>query len=294
MKGAGEEMDMSHYTLSRPAMLVIAVESALRWAQNASVQRDCPAKFQIGERPSSHPPQLMGTTCEPWLNREAISALEVLLLPQHKVLEWSSGSGSLWALRRTAHVHTVEHNSEWLTAVRAKVESAGLTGSWTVMHEPCRPIRRKSCDGWAFGQDSVNDYSRYETAPQRVGAGPWDLVVVDGRSRRNCTMLAVGANGGVPLVNSKANGLVLIDNAERRRYLPAAAHIPRSWLCVEFKNRVDTTVLWMACEASDGPSGHHCARAKRELTRILTAAAGGRGRSLVQPPRSGWCARHAP
>ena len=32
--------------------------------------------FQIGSRPSSHPPGLMGTACEPWLNREAIRALD--------------------------------------------------------------------------------------------------------------------------------------------------------------------------------------------------------------------------
>mmetsp|Transcript_42566 Transcript_42566/g.43128 ORF Transcript_42566/g.43128 Transcript_42566/m.43128 type:complete len:214 (-) Transcript_42566:859-1500(-) len=82
-----------------PDRLATAVAMAARMFQTgAYMQLVCPDKQKLGFRPSDHIASKIGTTCEPWQNREMIGVLDHVLDPSMVALEWSTGSGTVCAL----------------------------------------------------------------------------------------------------------------------------------------------------------------------------------------------------
>lgn len=84
----------------------------------------CPAGSRVGGRPKRHVPHLIGTTCEPWMARNAITLLHELLLPGvAKALEWSTGSSTTWLLNgHVASLASIEHHQQWAEDMRAAIE----------------------------------------------------------------------------------------------------------------------------------------------------------------------------
>lgn len=227
-----------------------------------------------GGRRGGHTHDRVGTLCEPWLVRHAITALDQLLEPHHRGLEWSSGSSTLWNLVRLAGLHTVEHEKEWLAAVRAKVSllPANVARRWTVVHVPCVELRRGGCKGLAVHnpfapQNSYNDYvatPRRRLLPHILVAEPafpgWDYVVVDGRSRAACMREATSDD---TVLLNRAHGLLVLDNADAPFHV---VNVSADWLGVSFRNDVQRTDVWMVCS----PSQAGCRQARRELRQMLS------------------------
>ena len=98
------------YHQSLPGRLAEAVFIATELKRtNSYLQLICPRDQALGGRPSDHTPALIGTTCEAWANREWMEVLWHVVDRNMMAVEWSSGSGSLWILRRGLTLHTIEH-----------------------------------------------------------------------------------------------------------------------------------------------------------------------------------------
>ena len=98
------------YHHSLPGRLAEAVFVATELRRSDSYfQLICPSNQEIGMRPPDHIPPAIGTTCEAWANREWMEVVWQVVDRNMMALEWSSGSGSLWTLRRGLTLHTVEH-----------------------------------------------------------------------------------------------------------------------------------------------------------------------------------------
>lgn len=84
----------------------------------------CPADSRVGGRPKRHVPHKIGTTCEPWMSRNAITLLHELLLPgTAKALEWSTGSSTTWLLNgHVSSLVSIEHHQKWAEDMRAAIE----------------------------------------------------------------------------------------------------------------------------------------------------------------------------
>lgn len=101
---------VTDYHQSLPGRLAEAVFVATELRRsNSYLQLMCPDNQAIGGRPSDHTPPAIGTTCEAWANREWMEVVWQVVDRNMMALEWSSGSGSLWTLRRGLTLHTVEH-----------------------------------------------------------------------------------------------------------------------------------------------------------------------------------------
>ena len=75
VEGVGSEAQAKEeaqaYLSSRPRCFVAAVELAQREAAlGAYEEQRCPVALALGARGPDHPPHLIGTPCEPWMNRE--------------------------------------------------------------------------------------------------------------------------------------------------------------------------------------------------------------------------------
>jgi precorrin-6B methylase 2 len=130
--------------------------------------------------------QAIGPSGEPvpWYTYSAIYFLTGRVRPEMRVFEYGSGNSTLWWAARVATVVACEHDAKWFSIMSSKMP-ANVTY-----------LRRDLADGYAAAileSDTM-----------------FDVVVVDGRDRV--------ASCSAGLQRLKPNGVVIWDNAERRRY----------------------------------------------------------------------------
>ena len=132
----------------------------------------------------------------PWLTEGAIRFLESFLKPEMRVLEFGAGASTLWLADRVAEVVSVEGAKPWHDLLTEECKS--------------RPnVRLIFCE-------------RYNGPQREYPDGYFDLVLVDGRNRARCF-----ADSDRVL---RSGGVMMLDNSERKKYLPFFEHYPHpSW-----------------------------------------------------------------
>lgn len=140
-----------------------------------------------------------------------------------RILEFGSGSSTIFLLSRGATVTTVEHHEGWAEAVQ-EVASARELGDRLTLLRRDRPYANV-VDGFAEG-------TRF------------DILLLDGRERIECLRRAL------PLV--APDGLVLLDDAQRDRYWPAF-RLLADRACVTFESATCQTAIWALGEARADP-----------------------------------------
>lgn len=82
----------------------------------------CGRAVQLGARGSKQTIPTCGSLCEAFIARQSIMIIDKVLRRDMNVLEFSTGSSTLWYLMRVAKLVSVEHCGGWLDAVRGKIE----------------------------------------------------------------------------------------------------------------------------------------------------------------------------
>lgn len=126
----------------------------------------------------------------PWYTYAAIHFLEERLKPTFRVFEYGCGNSTIWYSKRVSSVVAVEHDSDWVTRIAARTPPNAL-----VIHQPLH-------NGYV---EEITEH------------GIFDLVVIDGRRRPECGLLALQALG--------PQGVIVWDNSERQRYADAISRI---------------------------------------------------------------------
>ena len=132
----------------------------------------------------------------PWITRDAVEMLETFLDKTQNGFEWGSGNGTLWLLKRSKSLTSVEHHRAWADGVRAKLDQAG------VHNADYRHVEE----------------SRYVDVIDEFPDGHFDYVIVDGLFRD------IATEKSIPKLRS--GGLLVIDNVNW--YLPSESATPQS------------------------------------------------------------------
>jgi hypothetical protein len=132
----------------------------------------------------------------PWITRDAVKMLEAWLHKTQTGFEWGSGNGTLWLLKRSKSVTSVEHHRAWAESVRKRLFYAGVRNA---------DYRHVEEAGYVDVIDEFPD-------------GHFDYVIVDGLFRD------IATSKSIPKLRS--GGLLLIDNANW--YLPSDSKTPLS------------------------------------------------------------------
>lgn len=256
-----------------PARLAEAVFVATMLKLSGSYhQLFCPADQELGERPANHKPSLVGQLCEPWQNRELVEVLWNVLDSTMVGLEWSSGSGTAWLLRRgMRELHSVEHCKPWLEKIGSVFKAIDQDGRWHPHH--VARADGKGCDqslddDWETMERIFGEYARFPRTQLQKKYAPegFDLVEVDGRFRDGCIVQAASLDDpSRPMLIRPDYGMLLLDNAERLMYRKTA-ELPSHWLVVSFTNSIDETAIWMACPTSDDV---FCLRARKRIAQYM-------------------------
>ena len=148
----------------------------------------------------------------PWWTFDAADAVAAHLVgrPGARVLEWGSGSSTLWLAARAASVDSIEHDPEWAEAMRPRLPATVRLHVHPPVPDP-QPATPSAKRGFAG-----LDFTEYVAAADAL-PGTFDLVVVDGRAREAC--LPRAADRLAP------HGLVVVDNVDRERYRTAIADL---------------------------------------------------------------------
>lgn len=120
----------------------------------------------------------------PWISYDARRLLTRLLPREAAVLEFGSGSSTLWFGRHFQSVFSVEHDAEWYSQVQLMLRQAKLTNVHYFLHE--EPA-----------------YSRFDEAADRQ----FDFVLIDGIVRSACVMTA--------LQRVKPDSVLYLDNSDK-------------------------------------------------------------------------------
>ena len=141
-----ERMPLNSTSLpQRLAHAVMIVAENLRAGSYSELH--CPKEQELGLRPPDHTRDVIGSKCEAWIARGMLMVLEFFLDPSMRGLEWSSGSGSIWSLRRLRSLHSVEHDLEWLNHVKklAATHVPHLYNKWTTAGVACVDVTAGAC-----------------------------------------------------------------------------------------------------------------------------------------------------
>ncbi len=144
----------------------------------------------------------------PWIARDAVKALEDSLDKTQVGFEWGSGNGTLWLLKRSKSLTSVEHHRAWADSVRKKLDSAGVHNA---------DYRHVEESGYV---DVIDEFADKH----------FDYVIVDGLFRDLAT------SKSIPKLRS--GGQLVIDNVNW--YLPSESTTPQS----RTKKEGPATELW--------------------------------------------------
>jgi hypothetical protein len=155
----------------------------------------------------------------PWIAWPCIDFIKSRVQPHHRVFEYGGGGSTMFFLNAGCYVTTVESSRWWADRLEVEVQKLGpaVRARWDLRFVPA---------------ENNDDPLIADYVAQVQSGGPWDVVMVDGWSRRKCFF--EGAK------HVSVGGILILDNADQQQYadVPSLmnngcwAHHPRRGLGV--------------------------------------------------------------
>lgn len=154
---------------------------------------------------------------EPWFVKGSIEWLEQRLQKDFSAYEWGSGASTIWIAKRVKNLVSIEHNEGWFSLVSEKLNEHKLTNV-------------------VLRYESLGD--NYTNSIKDSPDNNFDVIFIDGRMRLKCI------ENAKPKL--KSNGILLLDNANRKRYTGASSLL-ENWKLLDFKSLTNTwtTNIWI-------------------------------------------------
>ncbi len=145
---------------------------------------------ELFPRSEKHTPDLVGTSEEPWLTRDAVNILKSIYSPFGRLLEFGCGSSTLWWCKwMKPRFTSIEHDEEWYNKTKEALRLRCSLQKVNLLHIP--------------------DFDIYTTYLSNL-INEFDIVVVDGRKRVKCIKNSWGA--------VRVGGYLVLDNSDREYY----------------------------------------------------------------------------
>ena len=157
----------------------------------------------------------------PWWTLAAVQQVDAFIAERGgglSAFEYGAGASTFWLARRCRSVVTVEHDRGWWQKLAPDLEAVpNVTGNLVPPVADGAPRCAAGRAGWGG-----YDFSEYVHTIER-GRTKFDLIVIDGRARAACLLVAVEwlAPGG----------MIVFDNSNRRRYAAAIADSGLEGVC---------------------------------------------------------------
>lgn len=189
----------------------------------------------------------------PWLNYRVTRFIDKLIRPGMDVFEWGTGGSTCYFLSRQARLMSVENDPEWARMVEEHIAATFRDCEWTLRYIPGE--RKQFSDGGNFGskqeveqfrsrcpgQECVS-FRHYAEVISSYPDSSFDIVLVDGRARPACLLLAID--------KVRPGGYLVLDNSDRSHYRSAMAELNGTFKRKDFRGLcgyvavITTTSVW--------------------------------------------------
>lgn len=166
----------------------------------------------------------------PWMYIKAVHFIEYFLLSRKNpvVLEYGSGTSTIWFSRKAYKVYSIESNIQWGAAVLERLNKEHLKNVELILKPPVKNendnIPKKYT---SFYNEYVNkNFELYVNAPLILNQ-KFDLILIDGECRVACL------DNALRLI--KEDGIIVFDNSRRERYQEALKNIPKGYTLVKLE-----------------------------------------------------------
>lgn len=177
---------------------------------------------------------------EPWLCPDAIRSFKLLSKGLNRGLEYGSGRSTSFFAPYFHQYISIEHEEAWFDQVKDQLSDLPQVEYHLVKAEKEVPQQHLSSIEQIY--TSAKDYpvqdSLFRSYTQFILSFEdeyFDFVLVDGRARRTCTLNALG--------KIKSGGILILDNAERRRYAEVLDRL-RDWPQIFTTTGLTDTLIW--------------------------------------------------
>jgi predicted O-methyltransferase YrrM len=147
----------------------------------------------------------------PWWTYGAIDVVQERLEAldgKARVFEFGSGASTIWLGRRSAVVHSVEHDEFFAGIMRRVLVEADLADKVNLIEIHPAASDQPRVGSGRKGEDQF-EYADYVDTLAQVG-GEFDIICVDGRARVDCAQAA--------LKHMAPGGIIVWDDSQRPRY----------------------------------------------------------------------------
>ena len=142
--------------------------------------------------------------------------LDTHLKPGMKVFEWGAGRSTVFFAKHSVELITIEDNAKWHQKVSQKLSMQGFE---------------------RFEMKLITNEQEYIHAIDIYPDNYFDVVAVDGRERSECLRVA--------LSKVKPQGLLILDDSQRERYLPVIEELTvRAWKVTHYSYGFNRTSVW--------------------------------------------------
>lgn len=153
----------------------------------------------------------------PWINIGAFEFLKERLRPDMKVFEYCSGGSTLFFSKYVQEVISVEHDESWYQFILEKITK--MPNIKLYLKNPQLKVTDKYGSYYGKGWEN-HSFEEYVKVIEDYPDSYFDLIVIDGRSRKACLEHA--------LPKLKSNGYILFDNSQREKYLASLSSLKQN------------------------------------------------------------------
>ena len=144
-----------------------------------------------------------------WINYKAQNFLKNILNREMCILEYGSGSSTIWFSKRVKNILSIEHNKNYFLLLKKFInKSCNIV---LVLKEPKDDLDNFS--SFRVKNKSFKDYVKYPNGKKK-----FDIIFIDGRCRNMCL------KNSLNLI--KDGGYIILDNSERKEYKSTINSIP--------------------------------------------------------------------
>lgn len=152
----------------------------------------------------------------PWMSYRAVEWLESWLKPSMTVFEYGSGASTIFFAKRVMKIISVEHDRTWHDRISTALLNQGILNVELIL---CEPEKESSLKMLSSNRQNYTSrleeyhgmrFEKYARSIEEYSDKSFDLVIIDGRARRDCIPLAV------PKI--RRGGHLLLDDSERPQY----------------------------------------------------------------------------
>jgi predicted O-methyltransferase YrrM len=143
-----------------------------------------------------------------------------------RIFEYGSGGSTIYLAKKGERIVSVEHDAQWYQAVNENLKRYQISNveyilkvplkKDTAIRDPADPYSyssgfKRQLQGSGFKKEFQGmDFSEYVKTIDNFEDHYFDVILIDGRARSSCIMHSVN--------KVKSNGVIILDNSDRKRY----------------------------------------------------------------------------